>query len=98
MVIIPKEKNHKSKPAHIFKSRVVIREGPGRTPGFGPSTGSGQRGVVPPRVRVGISRGRPVGPVYSGNDVILKFIKTILVDYSAKFNPIWLILISFCWP
>ena len=51
--------------------------------------------MVPPRVRVGISRGRPVGPVYRRNDVILKFIKTILVDYSAKFNPIRLILISF---
>ena len=50
--------------------RVVIREGPGRTRGVGPSTGSGQRGEVPPWVRVGISRGRPVGPVYRGNDVI----------------------------
>ena len=50
--------------------RVVIREGPGRTPGVGPSTGSGQQGEVPPRVRVGISRGRPVGPVHRGNDVI----------------------------
>ena len=68
--------------------RVVIREGPGRTPGVGLSTGSEQRRVVPPRVRVGISRGRPVGPVYSGNSVILKFIKTILVNYSAKSNPI----------
>ena len=67
---------------------VVIREGPGRTPGVSPSTGSGQRGEVPPQVRVGISRGRPVGPVYRGNDVILKFIKTILVDYSAKSSPI----------
>ena len=50
--------------------RVVIQEGPGKTPGVGPSTGSGQRKEVPPRVRVGISRGRPVGPVYRGNDVI----------------------------
>ena len=78
-----------------LRTRVVIREGPGRTRGVGPSTGSGQRGVVPPRVRVGISRGRPVGPVYRGNNVILKFIKTILVDYSAKSGPIRLILISF---
>ena len=50
--------------------RVVIREGPGRTPGVSPSTGSGQRGEVSLRVRVGISRGRPVGPVYRGNNVI----------------------------
>ena len=49
--------------------RVVIREGPDRTSGVGPSTGSGQRGVVPLRVRVEISRGRPVGPVYRENDV-----------------------------
>ena len=28
-------------------NRVVIREGPGRTPGVSPSTRSGQRGEVP---------------------------------------------------
>ena len=55
--------------------RVVIREGPGRTPGVSPSTGSGQRGEVPPRVRVEISRGRPVGPVHSGNNVIQNLLK-----------------------
>ena len=32
----------------LFKIRVVIREEPGRTPGVSPSTGSGQRGEVPP--------------------------------------------------
>ena len=30
------------------QTRVVIREGPGRTPGVSPSTGSRQRGEVPP--------------------------------------------------
>ena len=49
--------------------RIVIRERPDRTPGVSSSIGSGQRGEVPPRVRVEISRGRPVGPVHSGNDV-----------------------------
>ena len=55
--------------------RVVIREGPGRTPGVSPFTGSGQRGEVPPRVRVGISRGRPVGPVHRGNNVFQNLLK-----------------------
>ena len=59
----------------LILNRVVIREGPGRTPGVGPSTGSGQRGEIPPRVRVGISRGRPVGPVHRGNDVIQNLLK-----------------------
>ena len=50
-------------------NRVVIREGPGKTPGVSSFTGSGQRGKVLLRVRVRISRGRPVGPVYRGNNV-----------------------------
>ena len=66
------EKNSKST---YIDFRVVIREGPGRTQGVGPSTGSGQRGVVPPRVRVGISRGRPVGPVHRGNNVFRNLLK-----------------------
>ena len=59
----------------IVRIRVVIREGPGRTLGVSPSTGSGQRREVPLRVRVEIFRGRPVGPVHSGNDVFQNLLK-----------------------
>ena len=69
----------KNNASYFFKNkkyiRVVIRERSGRTRGVGPSTGSGQRGSVPPRVRVGISRGRPVGPVHRGDNVFQNLLK-----------------------